>query len=511
MSLIMKQIIFSNIIFLTFLLIACNGSSTKVTVKDSPNQITIIVSNAPCFKEELKLDMGGLMSKPRPDIFFQSTVKGELIPPIQKISNDTIRIKTQSKTILINHKYNIIGSYEYLANNGDTLLFSYNGEIPTAKIMNRKTLDFDLNFQLFAGGSSLDNNNFSSLILFNHPWVSIKIANGEIGKQIRDIKAHYYQKTLIDLRLENHLLDSLLLKKKISSNIHAFYKDRIQYDTLSLMLNDNRFSDQQLEQYIKNHNDSISTIVFSLYHSWIYNVASKYFNKKVRTIELGNGSIYNYKSVFDSICACPFLKSNLRDNLLFQNTMLIAENFSLNDFKTYFNKLEKATNDTARISQIRKKYFLNFSSERNEEKQMYLLSLNKQKFTMEDVVKKHKGKLIYVDFWASWCSPCRELFPYSQKRQAEFKDKNVVFIYLSIDKDFDQWQKAVKEEKMDYYPESYLVINPNSSLFFKELNIKAIPRYIMYDQAGQLAHKNAPSPKANELPNIIEKLLSKAK
>lgn len=507
----MKQIIFSNIIFLTFLLIACNDGSTKATDNDSPNQITIIVSNAPSLKDEMKLDIGGYYGKSRPDIFFQSTVKGELIPPIPKISNDTIRIETQSKTILINHKYNVFGSYEYLANNGDTLLFSYNGEIPTAKIMNRKTLDYDLNFQLFARGSSLDNNNFSSLIFFNHPWVSIKIANGEIGKQIRDIKVHYYQKTLIDLRKEKQILDSLLLKKKISSNIHAFYKDRIQYDTLSLMLNDNRFSDQQLEQYLKNHNDSISTIAFSLYRSWINNVASKYFNKKALMIRSGNGSIYNHKSVFDSICACPFLIGNLRDSLLFQNTMLIAKHFSLNDFKTYFNKLGKVTNDTARISQIRKKYFLNFSSERNEEKQMYLMSLNKQKFTMEDVVKKHKDKIIYVDFWASWCSPCRELFPYSHKLQAEFKDKDVVFIYLSIDKDFDQWQKAVKEEKMDYYPESYLVINPNSSLFFKELSIKTIPRFIIYDQTGQLVHKNAPSPKANELSKIIEEFLSKAK
>ena len=53
--------------------------------------------------------------------------------------------------------------------------------------------------------------------------------------------------------------------------------------------------------------------------------------------------------------------------------------------------------------------------------------------SLADIIKSHEGKVIYIDFWASWCIPCRSEMPHSVTLYEKLKDKEIVFIYLSID------------------------------------------------------------------------------
>jgi thiol-disulfide isomerase/thioredoxin len=78
--------------------------------------------------------------------------------------------------------------------------------------------------------------------------------------------------------------------------------------------------------------------------------------------------------------------------------------------------------------------------------------LEVKEFVKGDPVKKlEKGKIYVVEFWATWCAPCKESIPHLTKLQKEFKD--VVFIGVSVaEKDFDDVKPFVKEmgDKMDY-------------------------------------------------------------
>jgi peroxiredoxin len=77
-------------------------------------------------------------------------------------------------------------------------------------------------------------------------------------------------------------------------------------------------------------------------------------------------------------------------------------------------------------------------------------------FTQPDVngnkvsLSDFKGKYVLVDFWASWCSPCRKMIPNLKALYEKYKDKNFTIVSISLDTDKDKWIKAMNEEKMPW-------------------------------------------------------------
>lgn|GEM_PF-2059136 len=120
-----------------------------------------------------------------------------------------------------------------------------------------------------------------------------------------------------------------------------------------------------------------------------------------------------------------------------------------------------------------------------------LKGLNGGEETWESVIRKHKGKKIYVDFWASWCAPCIHEFQYKDQLRVRLGDK-VVFLYLALGDKEEKWKKAV--EKYGITQNSYLVTNSRSSKFVEQHKILSIPRYMIVDENGKIIHGDAPRP-----------------
>ena len=89
-----------------------------------------------------------------------------------------------------------------------------------------------------------------------------------------------------------------------------------------------------------------------------------------------------------------------------------------------------------------------------------------------------------MDFWASWCGPCRREIPNIKKVYAEFKDKGLEVVGVSIDHSDEAWKKALEEEKLDY-----LQLSDPKSVTSKLYNYNGIPFIILISPEGIILNK----------------------
>jgi thiol-disulfide isomerase/thioredoxin len=114
-----------------------------------------------------------------------------------------------------------------------------------------------------------------------------------------------------------------------------------------------------------------------------------------------------------------------------------------------------------------------------------------------------KGKLVYVDVWATWCGPCIKEIPSLKKLEADYHGQAVEFVSISIDvkKDFEKWQNMVKEK--DLKGIQLFADNDWKSTFVKSYAIDGIPRFILIDKAGNILNADAPRPSDGEIRELI--------
>ena len=229
-------------------------------------------------------------------------------------------------------------------------------------------------------------------------------------------------------------------------------------------------------------------------------------NKKIRT---KNKVKIDYIQAFDSLP--KYIKSER--NLLLAMIVCIdgaaKQNNSKEQIIDLISRFEKRYGDKRfehYFDDFKANYLLESRISQLDDKNVYLMSFDSINTSFKNILNENIGKLIYVDFWASWCAPCRSVMPEAISLQKDYKNKDVIFLYLSIDNNFMNWQKAVNEDGMSK-ANSFITTNYPKANFYKEVRLEAIPRYLFYDKKGNLIHQNAPEPDSKEIRHLLDKYL----
>mgnify|MGYP000190875153 FL=1 len=147
-------------------------------------------------------------------------------------------------------------------------------------------------------------------------------------------------------------------------------------------------------------------------------------------------------------------------------------------------------------------FCLSFSAFSNDET---LGQVNvQQKF--DKLIASHKGKVIYLDFWASWCGPCRKSFPWMNNMQEKYHQQGLVIISVNVDN-----SKALADEFLAEVPANFNVFYDPKGKVARKFKLKGMPSSYIIDRSGKMvsAHVGFTESKKMKYEEELKTLLNK--
>lgn len=407
---------------------------------------------------------------------------------------DTLTIKCNTGFLeLSTHNFFTLIKETFLVKNGDTVVFEYEHGIPKAHITNRAVSDVALNYNSYRLKNLFDNKYPSHYLVVGNLFLTEDIDNYEQNSLA------FYIKAKADYLREIEFLDSLRNTNLISLENYRYRKDalgvlmekhkRIKSIKKWFELNGKLEVESMKPPFVFDKSKTDSLMIYTFFRDHLIH-NSQYGLQTIEENHGNSGSFYIDSRIrFDSIVQDKRFNQTARNFLLLDAYRGIVRNFGVRDKEEYFNKLERYATNREELKTFAKKHKLDFG----KSDELVLTKANRDTITYSKVLANNRGKWLYIDFWASWCQPCRKSMPASKKLKMELEKENVEFIYMALNDQRDNWIESMEADGISD-GQNYFVENGIASKVIEELGINTIPHYRIYDPNGKLVNGYADRP-----------------
>lgn len=119
------------------------------------------------------------------------------------------------------------------------------------------------------------------------------------------------------------------------------------------------------------------------------------------------------------------------------------------------------------------------------------------------IIGKFKGKVLLVDFWATWCGPCRMANKVMAPMKEELKDKDIVYLYITGEVSPQKtWENMIP----DIHGEHYRLTNAQWEYLSKSFGIRGVPTYLIIDRKGDIKFKQTGFPGVEKMKEELLKV-----
>jgi thiol-disulfide isomerase/thioredoxin len=172
------------------------------------------------------------------------------------------------------------------------------------------------------------------------------------------------------------------------------------------------------------------------------------------------------------------------------------------DFQSFMNNVQ----DPILLNIIKKTYFKSTNFSKGSPFPSLTLTDNNGKIVKLD---DYRGKVIYLDIWATWCGPCLNYIKKSQDLKARYKEGEVEFLYISIDGNRALWQQYLTDHTLNGIHLFGEIDVVEKASVRDVLQINQLPVFFLVDKAGNIATDPKQRPDNEQIATLIQQLLAK--